>query len=604
MKKLHIILALIFMLAASLNAKFLMPNEAFKPHASLNNQNQIESGVTIADKIYLYEKFFKVAILNAPYLHIVTTQKPQTTLHHGEQVYLKSPLYLLTLQSDEDKGIQDIQVKISYQGCSEEGLCYEPSSKIFTLKIDTSKLLKTSQKKQKPLQLKPLEQTQPPLKLQKTAPKPAVDASKTAEKSGEDKIADIIKNSSFWTIIGVFFVFGLLLALTPCVFPMIPIISGVIISQGEGLTTKKAFALSLVYVLAMSLAYTIAGILSGYFGVHLQAALQNHWVVIGFSAIFVLLALSMFGFYELKLPDFIVSRVSQNSSQTGFIGVAIMGFLSALIVGPCVAAPLAGALVYIGQTGDALLGGVALFSMGLGMGLPLILVGVSAGKFMPKPGGWMTMVNATFGVIMLLVAIWMLSKTALPYITVPLYAIVGIGFALYLKPFESSHIVKQTIAFLILLYSTLLLLGSIAGKPSLTQPLSFLQSTQVAAATQSKELHFHKVTSLKELDAILQKNKGKKIMIDFAAQWCVACKEFDEETFSDPQVQKTLENFVLIRADLTANDKKADALSDKYQVFGPPVVVFLDKDLHNIQSKKVVGFMKPEKFLQHLKSVY
>ena len=597
MKKLHTILALVLMLVASLNAKFLMPNEAFKPHASLNNQNQIEAGVTIADQIYLYEKFFKVTILNAPYIHIIKTQKPQTTLHHGEQVYLKSPLYLLTLHSDEDKGLQKIQVKISYQGCSEEGLCYEPSSKTFTLKIDTSKLVKTSQEKEKPLQLKPLQ-------LKEDVHKKSVDTLKTEEKSGEDKIADIIKNSSFWTIIGVFFVFGLLLALTPCVFPMIPIISGVIISQGEGLTTKKAFALSLVYVLAMSLAYTIAGILSGYFGVHLQAALQNNWVVISFSAIFVLLALSMFGFYELKLPDFIVSRVSQNSSQTGFIGVAIMGFLSALIVGPCVAAPLAGALVYIGQTGDALLGGVALFSMGLGMGLPLILVGVSAGKFMPKPGGWMTLVNATFGVIMLLVAVWMLSKIALPYITVPLYAIVGIGFALYLKPFESSHIIKQTLAFLILLYSTLLLLGSIAGKPSLTQPLSFIQSTQGIAPTQSKELHFQKVTSLKELDAILQENKGKKIMIDFAANWCVACKEFDEKTFSNPQVQKVLEDFVLIRADLTANDKNADVLSDKYQVFGPPVVVFLDKNLRSIQSKKVVGFMKPEKFLKHLQSIY
>jgi len=572
------VFALLILTVGFLNAgKFLMPEEAFAPYAKVNDKMQIEAGVILGDKIYLYDKELKVELVDSPSISIKKIQKPQTVNHEGDKVYMDSPNFVLLLENkDGAKGIKDLKVKISYQGCSEEGLCYEPSSKNFTLKVDADKLLSSSVK---------------------------VNA---VEKSQTDTIADTIKSSSFVVVLLTFLGFGLLLSLTPCVFPMIPIISGVIISQGEGLTTKKAFGLSLVYVLAMAVAYTIAGVLAGLFGSNLQAALQTPWVVYSFAAVFVALAFSMFGFYELKLPDALVAKVSANSNKSGFVGVAIMGFLSALIVGPCVAAPLAGALVYIGQTGDALLGGAALFSMSIGMGIPLILVGVSAGKFMPKPGAWMTLVNAVFGVLMLGVSIWMLEKVLPASITTLLYGLVGLGFALYLNPFEKEgHIFKRSVAFVLFIYSLALFLSFLAGEPSLSKPLGFLkaQAVQTSAVSATKKIEFQVITSLDELNVILEKNKGKKILLDFAADWCTSCKEFEEVTFADEKVKEKMSEFVLIRADVTANSEKEKALSKKYGVFGPPAIIFFDKNLKPIKSKSIIGFVEPKEFLAHLNSI-
>ena len=568
-------------------ADFLMPDQAFKPYAKVNDKMQIEAGVKIAKDIYLYDNKLKVTLVDSNGLSIKNIQKPATTLHSGDKVYLKSPNFILTLKKDPSlNGIKDVKVKISYQGCSQQGLCYEPSDKIFNLKIDTSKLSSNTTDKALQTVTKDIEKD---------------------VKSETDTIADTIKSSSFLVVLATFLGFGLLLSLTPCVFPMIPIISGVIISQGEGLSTKKAFALSLVYVLAMAVAYTIAGVLAGLFGSNLQAALQTPWVVYSFAGVFVALAFSMFGFYELKLPDSLVTKVSSNSNRSGFVGVAIMGFLSALIVGPCVAAPLAGALVYIGQTGDALLGGAALFSMSIGMGIPLILVGVSAGKFMPKPGAWMTMVNAVFGVLMLGVAIWMLEKVLPSSITTLLYALLGIGFALYLGAFDKEgHIFKRTVAFIIFVYSLSLFLGFLAGEASMSKPLGFLKSqvvTSIASPNVSKNIHFIKITSLDELNALLEKNRGKKIMLDFAADWCTACKELAKVTFSNAKVKEKLSDYVLIRADVTKNGTKEKALSRAYGVFGPPAIIFFDKNLKPIKSKTIVGFIEPDEFLSHLNSL-
>ncbi|MDH4943731.1 protein-disulfide reductase DsbD [Sulfurimonas sp. C5] len=575
------ILIFILSITSSLAAGFLMPDQAFQPYAKVNDKMEIEAGITLGEEIYVYEKQLKMELLNTKDVSIKNINKPAPVEHHGDMVYIESPKYILTLQdTSANKGVKDLKLKISYQGCSEQGLCYEPYTKEFDLKVDTSKLVSNTEEKQLPV-------------------------AEEDTKSETDIISDTIKHSGFFVIIATFFIFGILLSLTPCVFPMIPIISGIIISQGHGLTTRKAFALSVVYVLAMAIAYTIAGVLAGLFGSNLQAALQTPWVVYSFAGVFVALAMSMFGFYELKVPEVIVSKVSQNSSQGGYIGVAIMGFLSALIVGPCVAAPLAGALVYIGQTGDAFLGATALFSMSIGMGLPLILVGVSAGKFMPKPGAWMTMVNAIFGVIMLGVAIWMLDKVISNEITILLYALVGIGFALYLGAFENqTHIFKRTIGVILFIYSLTLFLSFLAGKTSMTQPLGFLAaSTTSVQTTKQEELQFEVVTSLEQLDTVLEKNKGKKIMLDFSAEWCVACKEFDEVTFADPAVITELKKYVLVRADVTANDENAKALSKKYKVFGPPVIIFFDKELQPIHSKTIVGFTKPKKFLEHLQSL-
>jgi thiol:disulfide interchange protein DsbD len=560
-----------------IHAEFLMPQQAFKPFVKVNEQQQIVAGVKIAKSIYLYEKELKIELLEPQSLAIASIKRPNAVTHGGEKVFTTTPEFVITLKKVADvSGIVDAKVKISYQGCSEEGLCYEPSQKIFTVKIDTDKLTKITR-----------ESATPTKELK-------------AEQSETDMIADTIKSSSFLVVLATFFVFGVLLSLTPCVFPMIPIISGLIISQGEGLTTKKAFLLSLVYVLAMALAYTIAGILAGLFGANLQAALQNPWVVYSFAAVFVALALSMFGYYELKLPDALVNRVSQNSNRSGFVGVAIMGFLSALIVGPCVAAPLAGALVYIGQTGDAFLGGAALFVMSLGMGLPLIVVGVSAGKFMPKPGAWMTLVNAIFGVLMLGVAVWMLEKVLSFEIIVLLYSFLGLGFSLYLGVKE-GHIFKRSVALILFIYSLALFISVLAGAASMREPLGFVKGVHEASATKSKQLlTFQVVTSKEELQKVLEQNRGKKILLDFSAKWCTACKELEEVTFKDPRVVKKMQEFVLVRADLTQNTPEQKALAKAYGVFGPPVILFFDANGKLLESKRIVGFVAPEAFLKRL----
>ncbi len=554
---------------------FLVPDEAFKPYAKVNESAQIEAGVTLGKDIYIYAQKMSIE-LKGTSLKIKEIKKPISIDHDGEQVYTISPELLVTLDNPEGlSGIQSFTLLLSYQGCSQMGLCYNPYVKEFALTLDASKL-----------SLENKGQTG------------------IAELSESDAIADTIKSGNIGIILLTFLGFGLLLAMTPCVFPMIPIISGLIVSQGKGLTTKKAFALSVVYVLAMAVAYTIAGVLAGLFGANLQAALQMPWVIYSFSLIFVALALSMFGFYELKLPDALVTKVSSGTNRGGYVGVAIMGFLSALIVGPCVAAPLAGALVYIGQTGDAVLGGMALFTMSIGMGLPLIAVGVSAGKFMPKPGAWMTMVSAIFGVMMLAVAIWMLEKILDPSIIMVMYSILGIGFSLYLGVFEKDHhFFKHSIAMIIFIYSIALFIGFLAGYSSMTKPLGFLNEAVLVQGTskeQIKEARFVKVKSIEELDRVLAKNKGKKILLDFSADWCTSCKELEDITFADTAVINKMSEFVLVRADVTANTDQEKALSKKYGVFGPPVLLFLDENTEIEKSKTIVGFISPDEFLLHL----
>lgn len=590
MKKLLLLLSLLLPLFAS-QPKFLMPEEAFKPSAKLNEAMQIEASIVLGKDIYLYDDTLKITLKKGEGLAIQEVKKPKIVDHHGDKVYLESPTFVVTLQKLSGvSGVKSIDIELSYQGCSEQGLCYEPETRVYSFEVDTSKLLGGAKEQKSEAAQKPLEKIEP------------------QKLSESDSIAKTMQEGNIALILLTFLGFGLLLALTPCTFPMIPIISGIIISQGEGLSAKKAFTLSVVYVLAMAVAYTIAGVLAGLFGSNLQAALQAPWAIYSFSAIFVALALSMFGFYELKLPDSFVAKISatNGSGRGGYAGVAVMGFLSALIVGPCVAAPLAGALVYIGQTGDAVLGGAALFAMSMGMGLPLILVGVSAGKFMPRPGAWMTMVNAIFGAMMLGVAIWMLERVVDASIITLLYAVLGIGFATYFGAFDKeAHIFRRTVSIVLFVYAVALFIGAMAGSYSMTKPLGFLKSSTIVsgAMPEQKELAFTKVTSIPELDKVLEANKGKKILLDFSAEWCAVCKELDKKTFSDAAVQAKMGEFVLIKADVTQNSQEQKELSKKYGVFGPPVILFFDASSTVLESKTIVGFIDAQKFLEHLKSI-
>ncbi|SFV74927.1 Cytochrome c-type biogenesis protein DsbD, protein-disulfide reductase [hydrothermal vent metagenome] len=558
MKKIIAIL-LFFSIQLFAGYGFLTPQEAFQPNATLTKNMDIEVQIKLADKIYLYANKVNFHIKNQKNI-LLKVETPKPTKFHGDMVYFHTPKFLLHI--DKAKLKKQVILEVSYQGCSSAGLCYPPISKEFVLHL-------ASQQKKQSIQ---------------------------TPSSEVDTITKTLYSKNIFIILFTFFSFGVLLSLTPCVFPMIPIISGLIVAQGKNITTKKAFFLSLIYVLSMAVAYTIAGVFAGLFGANLQSAMQTPIVIYIFSAIFVLLALSMFGFYELKLPDKLVAKVSKNSNKSGYIGVAIMGFLSALIVGPCVAAPLAGALVYIGQTGDALLGGMALFFMSLGMGLPLIVVGVSANKFMPKPGAWMNMVSVIFGVIMLGVAIWMLDRVVSEYITMILYALLGMGFAIYLRFLKNPNFIKCTLVISLFLYSLALFIGALGGSKSFINPLSFLSSSK----TQTSSLHFQTIHSIKELDTLLKQNKGKKILLDFSAKWCVACKELDEVTFQNKEVKQKLQEFVLIRADITQNTQEEKTLSQKYNVFGPPVVLFFDENGKLLENKRVVGFIKPQQFLQGL----
>ncbi|MEA1956441.1 MAG: protein-disulfide reductase DsbD [Campylobacterota bacterium] len=576
MKKL---LLLIFMSVSLLAMpKFLMPDEAFIPKAELNEKMQIEAKIELAKDMYLYENKVKLEI-SSDLIEIKNIQSSKAVMHHEEMVYLDSPSFVIDLKKNSSfNDIKTVKLTLFYQGCSEQGLCYEPLEKSFDFDIDTSKLM--MDKIQEEIIVKDISEV--------------------------DAIADTIKSGNIIIILLTFFGFGFLLSLTPCVFPMIPIISGLIISQGKGITTKKAFFLSVVYVLAMAVAYTIAGVLAGLFGANLQVALQNPWVIYSFSAVFVALAMSMFGYYELKIPDYLVAKISSTSHSSGVVGVAIMGFLSALIVGPCVAAPLAGALVYIGQTGDAILGGMALFSMSIGMGIPLIVVGVSAGKLMPKPGAWMTMVSAIFGVMMLVVAVWMLERVVESYITMLLYSFLGLGFAIYIGVFEKdSHVFKKSVAVILFIYSVALLIGTLGGSDSMSKPLEFLkpQASQTILEVKKSKNNFITITSIEELNIELEKYKGKKILLDFTAKWCTACKELEEVTFADANVMVKMKDFVLIKADVTDNNQEQKDLSAKYGVFGPPALLFIDENSKVLNAKTIIGFIKPDAFLEHLHNI-
>lgn len=566
---------------------FLMPDEAFKPSAKIQN-NKLVVEIELAKDIYLYKDKVNISLKGSTFiLKNITYSK--SVGHDGVEVFKSSVIIDADVAKMIETDIKEITVLLDYQGCSEEGLCYEPLSVEYKLEIDSLVVGMVSDSSS------------------------SADVSNASE---SDMITETFKSGNISLILLTFFGFGLLLSMTPCVFPMIPILSSIIVSQGEGMTAKKGFMLSLVYVLAMSVAYTMAGVLAGVFGSNIQASLQNPWVLSAFSAVFVLLAISMFGFFEIGLPSSIQSRLSNRSSKAGdkggFVGVAVMGFLSALIVGPCVAPPLAGALVYIGQTGDAVLGGVALFVMSLGMGMPLLLIGTGAGKFMPRPGGWMSSVSKVFGVMMLGISIWMLSRILPESLVMFLWASLLIISSIYLGALESLEVNKRSwnallkgFGLIIFILGLSLLVGLISGSTNLLSPLDKFTSTQTIVSTTSikSQNQFIKITSTQELDALFKKHKGEKIMLDFYADWCTSCKELEHNTFANTDVKNALASFVLIKADITANGESEKALSKRYGVFGPPAILFFDEESKELKSKKVIGYKAPKEFLEHIKNI-
>lgn len=585
---------------------FLPPEEAFKPSAKMIDSKTLGIEINMGEQIHIYADKLKVEDGSKnDGIDFQSVAMAEPIELDGEKVYEVSPAVRIVLvKTKELSGEKTVKVKLSYQGCSAAGLCYEPMETVLEIAVNSDKI--------------PMQEPAGPSILKAPAMKTAIvditeknaTAAPIAKKSETDQIAGVIEGGSLWFIILSFFGFGLLLALTPCVFPMIPIISSVIMAQGAGIGTKRAFLLSVVYVLSMAVAYTIAGILAGLFGANLQAAFQTPWIITLFSLIFVVLAMSMFDLFELQIPNAIQSRITQISGRrSGVVGVAIMGFLSALIVGPCVAAPLAGALIYIGQTGDALLGGVALFSLSIGMGLPLIAIGTSAGKFMPKPGVWMDNIKSIFGVMLIGISIWMISRILDENISMMLWGALAVFVAVNIGALEPirgrcircQRANKKALGIIILLYGMSLLLGGMAGAKNPLHPLNPFLPTQGQSVTETPQhKKFERITSVEELDAILAESKGKKVLVDFYADWCTACKELEEKTFSDEAVKRAMDDYVLVQVNLTANDEAARTISSKFGIFGPPAILFFDENGTRQKDADIVGFKEPQEFIKLL----
>lgn len=576
---------------ATVHTDELLPAEqAFQFFASVKDTQTLHVNWHIAEGYYLYREKISFSLKNAPSgVSLGTLSIPHGQPKHDEafgavEIFYQQLEFDIPLVRSEGQA-QELILAAGFQGCAERGVCYSPMQQNITLNLPAATVL---------------------------APvaNPAATASVLSE---QEQIIQSLKHDSFWLTLVSFFGFGLLLAFTPCIFPMIPILSGIIVGKGQHISSRTAFLLSLSYVLAGAVTYTVFGILAALFGSNLQATFQQPWIIALFSGIFIVLALSMFDFYHLEVPKFLQAKLHNSSDKFrngSYWGAAMMGALSSLIVGPCVAAPLAGALIYIGQTGDAVLGGGALFMMGLGMGVPLLILGASAGKLLPKAGHWLNTTKAIFGVIMLAVAVWMLDRILNPSVTMVLWAMLLIIPAMYLRALDPlsetcsswSRFFKG-IGVIMLVYGVVLILGLAQGN---TNPLKPLKSTYMANSELAEtHLPFKSIHSVQELDAALaEASKANKIaMLDFYADWCISCKELEAYTFSDAKVQQRLRDFVLLKADVTQNTPADQELLQRFNLIGPPAVLFFTAQKNEDTRYRMIGFLDSVAFLAAIASL-
>lgn len=522
--------------------EFLSPDVAFKLDIVQKDSSSLSANFKIEPGYYLYRERIKFVVAPGSSAKIVNIKLPQGDIkddpNFGKQeVYHHdfSANILLSNANGANKN-STLKIKARYQGCSEKGLCYAPQTKDFDIAFN---------------------EASPAANFGDAS---GGDATASSE-NGEDKTTSALKSGNLWLVIAGFFVAGLLLSFTPCVLPMIPILSSIIVGSQSRQTQNNhrpcklhAFGLSVAYILGIALSYTLAGVAAGLSGSLISQSLQSPLILALTALLFVALAFSMFGFYELKLPSTFENKIlgfSQKLKGGEFLGVFIMGVISALIVSPCVAAPLAGALIYIGQTHNVLLGGVGLFALAIGMGVPLLLIGASAGSLLPKAGGWMTTVRNLFGVLMLVMA---------AYIVWPILP------------------------------------------NAITQPANNVLDKALGLEA-SSHLPFQRVKSVAELDAAVKNANGKTVMLDFYADWCTSCKEMEKFTFSDEQVQAALKNTVLLQADVTENNADDQSLLKRFNLFGPPGIIFFDAAGNEIKAR-VIGYRNAEDFTTILSQVF
>lgn len=622
-------------LGSSLNQteeELLPPDQAFKMTVRVQDENTLVAQFTPAKDYYLYRD--KVAFKpketgesasSATSIENISIPPgtPKSDVTFGQVEVFHKPFEARIALKRGTPAAEKLTLVATYQGCNEPiGVCYAPINKVVELTLPVAKAAAGAVANA----VSGAAVAAPPAfpaaqantadsttELFQTSPAgPAVETESL-------KIERMFESGDFWLILTGFFGIGLLLSFTPCVFPMFPILSGIIANRGEHITRSRGFILSLAYVMGMAITYAIAGVAAGLSGAMLAAALQNAWVLGSFALIFVTLAFSMFGFYELQLPTFLQSKLTEEAGHIRgghLTGVFGMGALSALIVGPCVAAPLAGALLYISQTRDVLLGGSALFVMALGMGVPLLLLGASAGALLPKAGPWMEAVKQFFGVLLLGVAIWLISPVIPAVAHMLLWSALLIVSAIYLhavdplKP-DASGFRKfmKGVGMIALLLGVALLIGVLSGSRDILQPLSKIGIAGANAemdgtrAAQGQHLEFQRVKTLAELDQRIAQSRDKYIMVDFYADWCISCKEMERFTFTDPKVQSRLKDVVLLQVDVTAGTPDDFALLKRFKLFGPPGILFIDRAGRDIPNIRLIGFQDTERFINILDAV-
>jgi len=572
--------------------EFLQPDQAFRFDALADGADRARLNWEIAEGYYLYRTRIKVstpsrqAQLGAP-------QMPggefKTDEYFGKQEIYHHELAATLPVARAGGGAFELPLEVTYQGCAEAGLCYPPITKRVSVTLPAGGASTGTASQGSP-------GSSADGRLGGSSPGPAE----------QDWFASLIRSGSLLSMLGWFYLAGLVLAFTPCVLPMVPILSGLIAGGGSHITPARGFALSAAYVLGMALTYTVAGIACAAAGRQVQAVFQQWWVLALFALVFVALAMSMFGLFTLQMPVAIQTRIASLSNRQSagtFGGVAVMGALSALIVTTCVGPALVGALLVISQSGELARGGAALFAMSIGMGTPLLVVGASAGRLLPKAGRWMELVKKLFGVMMLAVAAWMLVRIVPERVALLLWAVPALVLAALLwaeSRARSAAAWGLRVAGVVAgLYGVALTAASALGG---TDPLAPLP----ALGARAHALPFHVIKSVADLDRGVAEAKasGRTVLVDFSADWCTSCKEMERYTFTDPAVQAALRNTVLLRADVTRNDADDEALLRRFGIFGPPTIAFYGADGRERSGYRVVGYMKADAFASRTRAAF
>jgi thioredoxin:protein disulfide reductase len=592
----------------------LEPEKAFRFSARALDERTIEVRYRIEDGYYLYRDKFRFAAEPSS-VKLGAAAFPAGKIKQDE-FFGRMETYRgnLAIRVPVEKGADKVDLAVTSQGCADVGICYPPMTQHAEIVLAGLSSTIGGGMSSSFASVPPASSS---VAASASVADPGADQFTGRPVRGqldamgdESTATNILAGGSLWAVCGFFFIAGLLLTFTPCVLPMIPILSGIIVGEGrEAHDRGRALALSLAYVAGMAVTYTALGVAAGLAGSMFGGALQNPWVLGAFAAIFVLLAFSMFGFYDLALPSVLHTKLTHASNRLtgGHVGaVVLMGALSAAIVSPCVAAPLAGALVYISQSRDVSLGGTALFSMAIGMGVPLVVVGVTEGALLPRSGHWMKSVKKFFGFLMLGVAIWIVAPVVPVVVQMLLWAGLLIVGAMYLHaldplPHEATDATRfwKGVGVISLLAGVALAIGAFSGHRDILQPLAGFRVAAGATSAAGPEVRFERVRSLAELGARL-KTAGAPVMLDFYADWCVSCKEMERFTFSDARVRDKLGTMLLLRVDVTANNADDKALLRRFNLFGPPGIIFFDRQGQEVRDVRVIGYQPADRFLESL----